>query len=65
LLVSHHIPKTPKSKIRNQQVGGSNPPIGSIENESPPRLEGILFFYKNVYFVNLGGKKVAGDISGG
>jgi hypothetical protein len=32
LLVSYLTLKTPQAKIRNQQVAGSNPVIGSIES---------------------------------
>jgi hypothetical protein len=39
----------PRLPIRNQQAGGSNPPIGSIKTKDPPYLAGFVFSGKKLF----------------
>jgi hypothetical protein len=53
--------------IRNQQVGGSNPPAGSIKNKDLGNFAQVLFCYilkkntKRTPFLNPSNKKAAPD----
>ena len=44
LLITCRCGSVAEQLIRNQQVAGSNPAIGSRESKAPPYLEGLLVF---------------------